>query len=117
MLDVQLPRANQLRPQRKVRRGVAVPSIEVFIAVGCAEGPAIDCPYVCIPLRAKKESHTRTQSVPELIMPVIAQAKSERQVFPNGILVLKIERPNERRSVVLQIQQVRLDVVIHLLLL
>src|SRR6266571_339321 len=52
-----------------------------------------------------------------LIMPVIAYAEYERQLFADGILVLKIERPDTRRAVVIQIQEVGLDVVIHLLLL
>src|SRR2546425_44062 len=72
MLQVQLPGANPLRPQSRVRRVALVAGIEAFKAVRSAEGPAVGRPDVCSRGCTKNQPYTWTERVSILFMPIIA---------------------------------------------
>ena len=50
-------------------------------------------------------------------MPVTAKTRHQGQVLANGVLVLKIQCPDPGRTVIVKVEIIRLDIVVHLLLL
>src|SRR2546422_6828673 len=117
MLQIQFPGTNPLRPQRRVWRIALIADIEVFIAVWSAEGRAINGFDVRVRGRFNEQTQSRAESVPKPLVPVAAQSGDKGYVFANGVFVLKVESPDPSGAVIVQVEEVRLDVVVDLLLL
>ena len=108
--------ADPFRRQGRVL-GVAVAAhIVFFITIGSPESLIENRFEACLIVGCVNKTQPRTEGIPELLVPVAPQSSNQDQILSDRKSILKIISDVLRSRVIIQIENVRLKIVVRLVL-